>query len=58
MVIPVWQLKTSIDALIFDCDGTLSRIEGIDVLADQNGVGDAVKQLTHDAMTHMGLNPE
>jgi phosphoserine phosphatase len=47
-----------IDAIIFDCDGTLSHIEGIDQLALENGVGDAVRQLTADAMGHSGMNPE
>lgn len=50
-----WQLKKPLDAVIFDCDGTLSRIEGIDELAVQNGVGDTVIDLTSDAMTSTGV---
>ncbi|MEO8965913.1 MAG: HAD-IB family phosphatase [Gammaproteobacteria bacterium] len=57
MVPPSWQLQTPLDAIIFDCDGTLSAIEGIDHLAEQNGAGDSVKQLTALAMGTTGLNP-
>ena len=53
-----WQLKTPLDAIIFDCDGTLSAIEGIDELAEENHVGDQVSKLTQEAMSHTGLNPE
>lgn len=52
-----WQLKSPLDAIIFDCDGTLSKIEGIDVLAAENQQGDYVKQLTADAMSKTGINP-
>lgn len=52
------QLITSIDAVIFDCDGTLSRIEGIDELAKNSTSSDLVHELTADAMTKSGLNPE
>lgn len=51
-----WQLQTPIDSVIFDCDGTLSTIEGIDELAKLNGVGDIVKSLTSEAMGTTGLN--
>ena len=51
-----WQLKKSIDAVVFDCDGTLSAIEGIDELAALNGVGEEVKQLTAIAMGESGIN--
>jgi phosphoserine phosphatase len=51
-----WQLQTALDAIVFDCDGTLSKIEGIDELAAQNGVGTQVKQLTAQAMGTTGLN--
>ncbi len=51
-----WQLQTPIDSVIFDCDGTLSAIEGIDELAKLNGVGDIVKSLTSEAMSTTGLN--
>lgn len=53
-----WQLKNPIEAIIFDCDGTLSSIEGIDELAVQNQVGDEVSQLTAIAMGMTGINPE
>ena len=46
-----WQLKTPFDAIIFDCDGTLSSIEGIDELADYNNVGPEIRRITEAAMT-------
>lgn len=49
------QIDTSVNAFIFDCDGTLSTIEGIEVLAQQNGVGERVKELTQYAMCEVGL---
>jgi phosphoserine phosphatase len=52
------QLKTPLTAIIFDCDGTLSSIEGIDELAEKNGVGNLVRDLTAKAMGETGLNPE
>lgn len=52
-----WQLNKPISAIVFDCDGTLSSIEGIDFLAKNNGVGEAVKSLTSAAMGQTGLNP-
>lgn len=58
MTIHHWQLNTPLDAIIFDCDGTLCDIEGIDEIAKQNHVGEAVKALTHEAMEKTGLNPE
>jgi phosphoserine phosphatase len=51
-----WRLQTPVDAIVFDCDGTLSKIEGIDELAAHNGVGARVKQLTAYAMGETGLN--
>lgn len=36
--------------ILFDCDSTLSTIEGIDVLAERAGVVDQVVPLTHAAM--------
>lgn len=54
----LWKLDTSISAIIFDCDGTLSAVEGIDELAERNQVGPLVKKLTADAMGKTGLNPE
>lgn len=55
---PRWQLQTPINAIIFDCDGTLSAIEGIDELASENHVGSAVQFLTETAMSHTGINPD
>lgn len=51
-------LTTPIEAIVFDCDGTLSHIEGIDELANANGVGEQVIQLTAQAMGQAGMNPE
>ena len=53
-----WQCKQSFDAIVFDCDGTLSRIEGIDELAEMNKVGAEVKALTASAMGEKGLTTE
>jgi phosphoserine phosphatase len=53
-----WQLEAPINSVIFDCDGTLSILEGIDELAKKNGVGTEVKSLTAQAMGQTGLNPE
>ena len=53
-----WQLKNPIDAIVFDCDGTLTEIEGIDELARNNGVGDVVAALTEEAMSQTGLNAD
>ena len=41
-----FQLADPVDAIVFDCDGTLSLIEGIAVLAHANGVGEHVRELT------------
>lgn len=51
-----WQLYHAIDAVVFDCDATLSRIEGIDVLAKANGVAEQVRLLTEQAMAETGLS--
>jgi phosphoserine phosphatase len=40
----------SFDVICFDCDSTLSKIEGIDELAKQAGVGEAMVKLTDAAM--------
>ena len=40
----------SFDIICFDCDSTLSKIEGIDELAKRAGVGDELAQLTNAAM--------
>jgi phosphoserine phosphatase len=36
--------------IFFDCDSTLSRIEGIDELARMRGVAEQIARLTHQAM--------
>jgi phosphoserine phosphatase len=43
--------KRHFDLVCFDCDSTLSRIEGIDELARRAGVEDEVAPLTAAAMT-------
>jgi len=58
MLPPEWLIETPIDAILFDCDNTLSHIEGIDELAVENGVGERVKQITTMAMGKTGLNAE
>lgn len=54
----VYQIDTPIDAFVFDCDGTLSLVEGIEVLAEQNGVAERVRELTAYAMGEAGLSPD
>ena len=51
----IWPLA---DAVFFDCDGTLSRIEGINFLAERNGVGQIVIELTEHAMSQASLSKE
>lgn len=53
-----FQLTTPLSAIIFDCDGTLSHIEGIDELAKAQGVSEEVTNLTEEAMGQTGLNLE
>lgn len=55
---PRWQLQKPLDAIIFDCDGTLTSVEGIDELAAENNVGEIVKTMTAEAMTQSGINPQ
>jgi len=50
-----WLLDSPLDAIIFDCDGTLSQIEGINYLAELSGVAEQVKALTEQAMAHTGV---
>jgi len=38
------------DIIVFDCDSTLSAVEGIDLLAEKHGVKEQVKEITHHAM--------
>jgi len=40
----------SFDVICFDCDSTLSRIEGIDELARRVGMGEEMSKLTDLAM--------
>lgn len=47
-----------INAICFDCDSTLSSIEGIDFLAHVNNVGHDVTKLTETAMNNSGLSPQ
>lgn len=53
-----WQLQTPIDTVVFDCDGTLSTLEGIDELAKKNNVGREVQELTTVAMGQTGINAD
>lgn len=48
-------LDFPISAIIFDCDGTLSAIEGIDELAKNNNTFPLVQQLTEKAMGQSGM---
>ncbi len=52
-----YQLLEPVNAIIFDCDGTLSHIEGIDELAAARQVSAVVKKLTAEAMGRGGINP-
>lgn len=45
---PIWPVS---DLVIFDCDSTLSRVEGIDELARLSGAGAGVADLTDRAMS-------
>lgn len=47
---------TPLDAVFFDCDGTLSQIEGINYLAALNDQSDEVDRLTEIAMSKKGLS--
>ena len=51
-----WSVKEPIDTFFFDCDGTLSLIEGIDVLATTNGVAQKVHGITERCMSTTGIN--
>ena len=52
------QLTTPITTVIFDCDGTLSTIEGIDELAITNDVSAIVQRLTQEAMGETGMSAD
>lgn len=58
MVIKNWQLQAPTSAIVFDCDGTLTALEGVDELARNNGVFEKVSALTAYAMGVGGLNPQ
>ncbi|MDM8520784.1 HAD-IB family phosphatase [Anaerolineales bacterium HSG6] len=49
-MIPNWQTWPGFDFIFFDCDSTLSTIEGIDELARDKGKFTEIKQLTDAAM--------
>jgi len=51
-----WKNTTNFDAVIFDCDGTLASIEGIDELARMKNVYKQVEAITSKAMSEGGLN--
>lgn len=57
MLKPNWQVVEPFSAVIFDCDGTLTSIEGIDYLAERRGVYSQVANLTQQAMAVSGLTP-
>jgi phosphoserine phosphatase len=44
--------------VFFDVDSTLSAIEGIDVLANWNHVGEEVAAITEQCMSKTGMNPK
>lgn len=52
------QLLDPVSAIVFDCDGTLTKLEGIDELAYKNNVGTEVQRLTAEAMDKTGLTEE
>ncbi|WP_131794196.1 HAD-IB family phosphatase [Fluoribacter gormanii] len=52
-----WAINSPIDTFFFDCDGTLSLIEGINVLATTNGVAEQVHQITARCMGKTGMTP-
>lgn len=47
-----------IDAVIFDCDGTLASIEGITELAKLKNKEDIIRALTEEAMNKTGLSAD
>lgn len=58
MNITAWQPQTIIDYFFFDFDGTLTSLEGIDVLAQMNGVAEKVQEITRRCMEQTGLTLE
>lgn len=53
-----WQLSIPVSAIVFDCDSTLSSLEGIDELAKNSAAYEEVKALTSLAMNKTGINPD
>ncbi|QHG92250.1 HAD family hydrolase [Coxiella endosymbiont of Amblyomma sculptum] len=51
-----WELTKPLDAIVFDCDGTLSQIKGIEYLATSNHVDTDVRLLTDVATNLTGIN--
>ena len=49
-------MSLDFDAIAFDCDGTLSAIEGITELARYNACEEKIRLLTEAAMSGAGLN--
>lgn len=54
----IQQLSSPISAVVFDCDGTLTKLEGIDELARKNDVGEEIQRLTAEAMDKTGLSED
>ena len=52
---PSWRPASAVDVVSFDCDATLSHLEGIDWLADRMGHGPAVEAMTYVAMRETGV---
>lgn len=50
-----WIQTMPLEIIFFDCDGTLSLIEGIDTLAYLNGVGEEVSAITNRCMADTGM---
>lgn len=50
-----WRSTCPVDVVSFDCDATLSHLEGIDWLADRMGHGPAVEAMTYVAMRETGV---
>jgi len=50
-----WQMSSPVEAVVFDCDSTLSNVEGITVLSELNDVYPEVHALTEKAMAETGI---
>lgn len=57
MTMTTWQLSKAINGICFDCDGTLTAIEGINELARYVNAQEKVEALTTIAMSETGINP-